>query len=200
MKRPKIRRVTFTRALVNCPKCGAEYDVPAPFPGWKECPCGASIFWRDVEGTAQRYHKVLRMTKCPECGDDMPEHATLCGNCYVYKQDFLDWMEGLNVEAVRRGLEGWPLPAEIARDWNCWANDWNEGLSPAQALNRSQGVVYTCPDCGALLDHEGDRCDCNPQNCPSCDEKFLFGQAGDLCRPCDEKQNPAKYDLSTFFD
>jgi hypothetical protein len=52
---------------------------------------------------------------------------------------FCTWMDELNREAVRRGLDGdkWPLPDEVAHDLNCWIDDFNCGLSPAQALDKA---------------------------------------------------------------
>ena len=45
-----------SRALIACPGCGTQHNVPAPFPGWIECKtCARNIFWRDVKAGAQRF-------------------------------------------------------------------------------------------------------------------------------------------------
>jgi len=60
---------------------------------------------------------------------------------------FFAWMDELNREAVRRGLnpDVWPLPDEIAHGENCWIEDFENGLTPDQALDANydtpQGLV-----------------------------------------------------------
>jgi hypothetical protein len=45
-----------SRALIACPGCGRQRNVPAPFPGSFECKsCGRDIFWSDVKSGAQRF-------------------------------------------------------------------------------------------------------------------------------------------------
>jgi hypothetical protein len=50
---------------------------------------------------------------------------------------FFAWMDELNREAVRRGLnpDVWPLPDGIAHGENYWIEDFENGLTPAQALD-----------------------------------------------------------------
>ena len=50
-------------------------------------------------------------------------------------QKFFAWMDELNREAVRRRYDGWPLQEEIAHNRNCWIEDFDKGLTPAQALD-----------------------------------------------------------------
>jgi hypothetical protein len=52
-----------------------------------------------------------------------------------YLQEFFKWMDGLNKEAMRRGYWAYPLPGEIAHGRNCWIEDFDNGLSPAEALD-----------------------------------------------------------------
>jgi hypothetical protein len=49
---------------------------------------------------------------------------------------FYAWMDELNAEAVRRGLDPdrWPLTAHRE---NCWLVDCRAGLTPAQALDQN---------------------------------------------------------------
>ena len=51
------------------------------------------------------------------------------------RQEFYAWMDELNCEAVRRGYPDWPLPEETAHGLNCWIEDFDKGLTPAQALD-----------------------------------------------------------------
>jgi hypothetical protein len=45
---------------------------------------------------------------------------------------FYAWMDELNAEAVRRGLDSnkWPLPDEVAHGENCWMIEFERRLSP----------------------------------------------------------------------
>jgi hypothetical protein len=54
-------------------------------------------------------------------------------------QEFFAWMDELNREALRRGYPDWPLPDEVAHDLNCWIEDFERGLTPAQALDANSG-------------------------------------------------------------
>jgi hypothetical protein len=58
------------------------------------------------------------------------------------KPGFFAWLDELNREAVRRGLnpDDWPLPHEIAHSENCWIEDFQNGLTPAQALDANDGT------------------------------------------------------------
>jgi hypothetical protein len=52
---------------------------------------------------------------------------------------FSAWMDELNAEAVRRGLDPdtWSLPEGIAQSENCWIVDCRAGLTPPQALDQN---------------------------------------------------------------
>ena len=50
-------------------------------------------------------------------------------------EGFFAWMDKLNGEAVRRGYQDWPLQEEVAHSRNCWIADFENGLTPAQALD-----------------------------------------------------------------
>jgi hypothetical protein len=50
-------------------------------------------------------------------------------------KEFFLWMDELNAEAIQRGLAGWPLQEEIAHSRNCWIVDFEQGLTPKQALD-----------------------------------------------------------------
>jgi hypothetical protein len=53
-------------------------------------------------------------------------------------EDFFQWMDQLNAEAVRRGYDGcWPLPDDVAHSPNCWIEVYRAGLTPAEALDQN---------------------------------------------------------------